>query len=110
MSQTHHTLVLTNVGCGMYYFFSYARADASTYLLSFYNDLSEAVRSKTGLESPDAVGFRDADSIQPGSPWPVGIVSALSACKVFVYLHSPTYFNRDGCGREFEVIRRRLLD
>ena len=38
-----------------------------------------------------------------------GIVTALSSCNVFVYVHSPTYFTRDGCGREFEVIRQRLL-
>jgi TIR domain len=86
----------------MYYFFSYARADATPFLEKFYHDLREAVRSKTGVHDPDAVGFRDAQSIEPGSSWLDAIAKALSSCKVFVYLHSPTYFGRDGCGREFE--------
>jgi hypothetical protein len=92
----------------MLYFFSYARADATPFLEKFYLDLREAVRSKSGDQHPDAVGFRDAQSIEPGTSWPDAIAEALTSYKVFVYLHSPTYFTRDGCGREFEVIRRRL--
>jgi hypothetical protein len=92
----------------MLFFFSYARADLTDYLRAFYLDLKDEVRHQSGL-SEEEVGFRDADSIEPGKPWPDKIVQELRSCKVFVYLHSPTYFTREGCGREFRVIRDRLV-
>ena len=93
----------------MIYFFSYARADATPFLERFYNDLIEAVRSKTGATNMEMVDFMDTKSIEPGKPWPKVIGEALRSCKVFVYLHTPTYFTRDGCGKEFEVIKRRYI-
>jgi FxsC-like protein len=92
----------------MLFFFSYARADLSPFLKKFYGDLREAVRSKAGEADPDKVSFRDAVSIAPGRPWPEALTAALSTCKVFVYLHTPTFFTRDGCGREFRVIKNRM--
>jgi FxsC-like protein len=92
----------------MLYFFSYARADLSPFLKKFYSDLREAVRSKAGEPDPNRVAFRDAISITPGRPWPDAITEALRVCKVFVYLHTPTLFTRDGCGREFRVIKSRI--
>src|SRR5258708_5752153 len=91
----------------MLFFFSYARADLSPFLKQFYRDLREDVRSKTGLE-PEEVSFRDTTSIAPGRPWPEEITGALRTCKVFVYLHTPTFFTRDGCGKEFSVIMSRI--
>jgi FxsC-like protein len=91
----------------MLFFFSYARADLSPFLKRFYSDLKEAVRSKSG-EAPDRIAFRDAISIEPGKPWSDVITNALRVCKVFVYLHTPTYFTRDGCGKEFRVIKNRV--
>jgi FxsC-like protein len=92
----------------MLFFFSYARADYTPFLKRFYEDLREAVRSKVGGPDDDTIAFRDAASIEPGRPWPEAIAEALRACKVFVFLHTPTYFTRDGCGREFRVIKDRI--
>jgi hypothetical protein len=103
LARLHHPLAKS-----MLFFFSYARADFSPFLKRFYEDLREAVRSKSGEPNGDRVAFRDSISIEPGRPWPEAITNALRECKVFVYLHSPTYFTRDGCGREFQVIKSRL--
>jgi hypothetical protein len=92
----------------MLFFFSYARADYSPYLKRFYADLTEAVRSKAGETTPRKIAFRDATSIEPGRPLPEEITESLRACKVFVYLHTPTFFTRDGCGREFRDIKNRV--
>jgi FxsC-like protein len=92
----------------MLFFFSYARADLSPFLKRFYEDLREAVRSKAGEPQADRVAFRDAVSIEPGRPWPEEIVDALHLCKVFVFLHTPTYYSRDGCGKEFRIIKNRF--
>ena len=92
----------------MLFFFSYARADLSPFLQKFYNDLRDAVRSKAGEPDPDKIAFRDAVSIEPGRPWPEMITKALCECKVFVFLHTPTYYARDGCGKEFRVIKDRV--
>ena len=92
----------------MLFFFSYARADFSPFLQKFYDDLREAVRSKAGEADADKIAFRDAKSIEPGQPWPEEITRALRVCKVFVYLHTPTYFTRNGCGKEFRIISDRL--
>jgi FxsC-like protein len=91
----------------MIYFFSYARADASPYLKKFYSDLLEEVRLRVGASDSNTIGFKDVRSIPPGRRWPEEIVEALQTCKVFVYLHTPTYFGRDGCGREFAAITLR---
>lgn len=92
----------------MIYFFSYARADDSHFLRKFYDDLRSAVRSKVGAHDPDSVAFRDAVCIEPGKPWTETITDALRTCNVFVYLHTPAYYSRDGCGKEFAVVRSRL--
>ena len=92
----------------MFFFFSYARADYTPFLKQFYTDLREAVRSKVGGPDDDTIAFRDATSIEPGRPWPEAISEALRVCRVFVFLHTPTYFTRDGCGREFRVIQDRI--
>jgi hypothetical protein len=92
----------------MLFFFSYARADFSPFVEKFYGDLRDAVRSKAGETDPDKIAFRDAKSIEPGRPWPEEITKALRVCKVFVFLHTPTYYTRDGCGKEFRVISDRL--
>jgi hypothetical protein len=92
----------------MLFFFSYARADLTPFLQRFYEDLREAVRSKVGETDADNVAFRDAKSIEPGRPWPKEITESLRVCKVFVFLHTPTYYTRDGCGKEFRVIIERI--
>jgi hypothetical protein len=93
----------------MYFFFSYARADDSKFLRQFYDDLLECVRNEVGAATVDEVAFRDARSIEPGTPWPEALAEALQSAKVFVYLHTPTFYGREGCGREWAVVKQRLL-
>ena len=45
----------------------------------------------------DEIGNRDRVPLEPGKPWPVGLAEALRTTPVFVYLHSPTWFNRVSC-------------
>jgi FxsC-like protein len=88
------------------FFFSYAREDLP-YMKQFYEDLVEEVRSRTGQER-NAIGFRDESNIEVGMPWPDELGRALHTAQVFVYLHSPSYFRRKWCGKEWEVFRSRL--
>jgi TIR domain len=94
----------------MLYFFSYARADGGRFLNRFYADLREEVRNIAGVADAESIAFRDVRTIEPGKPWPEQIEGALRSCKVFVYLHTPTFFGRDGCGKEFQAIKDRLGD
>lgn len=93
------------------FFFSYAQADAekNPFVKKFHDHLREAVRGLAGEAGREHfVSFKDLSSIEPGKPWTDSITEALRTCKVFVYLHSQTYFGREGCGKEYRVIRDRL--
>ena len=92
----------------MLFIFSYACADKSPYLEKFYTDLVEEVRKVSGCSPETVIAFRDEGGLETGKRWTNGLTRALAECRVFVYLHSPTYFERDYCGREFEVFTRRL--
>jgi FxsC-like protein len=91
------------------FFFSYARDDLID-MKRFYEDLVEEVRSETGQprNAIGSIGFRDESNIEVGEPWPDELGRALNTAQVFVYLHSPSYFRREWCGKEWEHFRRRL--
>jgi len=92
----------------MIFFFSYAKADRNPYLDQFYEDIVESVRSKLGLNNKEHVAFRDEEKIEPGKLWSEELIKALCECQIFLYLHSPTYFKRPSCGREFVIFKNRL--
>ena len=97
-----------------YFFLSYARSDNSGrkddgpgYLDKFYADLVDSICSRTGLPEKE-IGFRDTSDIEPGEQWPESLAKALVTSRVLVYIHSPTYFNRPMCGKEWQVFHTRI--
>jgi FxsC-like protein len=91
-----------------YFFVSYARDDgASGAIETFYSDLVEAVRDRRGGPA-NRVGFLDTTGLQPGAEWPDQLPEELSTCRSFVPILSPTYFDREFCGKEWAVFAGRL--
>ena len=91
-----------------WFFISYARLDRDEYLKRFYNDLCRTVRQLAGLSEEEHIGFFDAEDIEPGEVWPERLAEGLRTSRLFVPLYSPTYFNREYCGKEWQVFRSRL--
>lgn len=93
-----------------YFFFSYARKDAvDPYLRTFYEDLCRELSVRAGVDLEEA-GFFDVDQAT-GAMWPETTGRALSMCRVFVPVYSPSYFGSDGTrGQEWNAFYRRLHD
>src|SRR5713226_7549689 len=89
-----------------WFFFSYARDDNDSHLEKFYADLCKEIRLAKGLAQED-VGFLDQSNIGLGDVWSEKLREALRTCKVLVSICSPTYFDREYCGKEFQVCLRR---
>jgi WD40 repeat protein len=89
------------------FFLSYARDDGDAYLDRFYSDLVEMIRLKTG-NPLDEIGFRDTQKINLGAQWKSALSEALSSCQCFIPLYSPTYFNREYCGKEWSAFWKRI--
>ena len=90
-----------------WFFFSYARLDRDDYLKKFFEDLKAEVRTQSGELNPDAVGFLDVEDIEPGAQWPEKLEAALQSSRAFVSIYSPTYFQKEYCGKEWQVFRSR---
>lgn len=91
------------------YFTSYARADRDRALDTFIKDLKDEVRVKTGVQ-PDEIEagwFFDTSSIKTGDDWANVLGDALRHAKICICLCSPTYFNSNFCGKEFQVFLER---
>jgi hypothetical protein len=93
----------------LYFFLSYARGVDDGYVLNFFDDLCNEVRSLVGLRPEDQVGFLDVQNIQPGDRWPDELIDALSHCRVFLPLYSPAYFGSEPCGKEWAAFQERVL-
>lgn len=93
----------------LYFFLSYARGVDDGYVLNFFDDLCNEVRSLVGLRPEDRVGFLDVQNIQPGDRWPDELIDALSHCRVFLPLYSPAYFGSEPCGKEWAAFQERVL-
>jgi FxsC-like protein len=89
-----------------WFFLSYARYDLNPTLTQFYDDLADAVRLRAGGEKKD-VGFFDG-TLGPGESWTDALETGLQTCRAFVALYSATYFDREFCGKEWQVFRSRL--
>jgi FxsC-like protein len=89
-----------------WFFLSYARYDLNPTLTQFYDDLAEAVWLRAGGEKKD-VGFFDG-TLGPGEAWTESLEKGLQTCRAFVALYSATYFDREFCGKEWQVFRSRL--
>jgi FxsC-like protein len=73
----------------------------------FFDDLTEAVRSRAVQSAPAILGFFD-EKIPPGADWKVVLSRALGSAQVFVPLYSPEYQSRSWPGREWECFQQRL--
>jgi FxsC-like protein len=106
---------------GSYFFLSYAHSPPlagslakkgtpdppDTWVSTFFDDLTEAVKSRAAQPVPDTPGFIDR-AIPSGADWKAAISRALGAAEVFVPLYSPEYRSRSWSGREWECFRQRL--
>lgn len=90
-----------------YFFLSYANADDDDYLGRFFADLRGELRRRAGCTLEEA-GFRDTASIGLGARWSAELAAAVSACRVFVAICSPSYFTSDFCGREWRAFASRM--
>jgi len=87
-------------------FMSYAQLDRNRHLEKFVDEFREQLRASTGGADATALAFFDRD-LKAGDPWSAEILAAVNAADVLLCLMSPTYFNREWCGRELETFLRR---
>src|SRR5690349_808143 len=92
---------------GFYFFLSYARASDGGHVKKFFDDLSQAIRDKKGLNETETVGFFDMRNIELGREWEPEIIGALQKCHTMVCLYAPAYFKSSYCGKEWEIFRLR---
>lgn len=91
-----------------YFFLSYARADDRTaYVRRFYQDLLQ-VLELPGTGSRRQPAFRDSEGLFVGADWLRGLSRAVGSCRTFVALYSPTYFEREYCGKEWTAFAGRV--
>ncbi|MFJ9949169.1 TIR-like protein FxsC [Kitasatospora sp. NPDC091207] len=98
-----------------YFFLSYAHTpragargagDPNHWVRQLYRDLCEAVLQLTTVPAGVPVGFMD-ESMHQGELWAERLSEELAACRVFVPLYSPRYFNSVPCGQEWHSFTRR---
>lgn len=103
-------------GSGPYFFLSYPHTpkfidhdeeDPDTWAAKLYKDLCAHLFHLSSLPFVDKIGFMDRE-LRPGHEWPVEVARALAACRVFVPLYSPRYFNSEHCGREWSAFASRV--
>src|SRR5262249_51681723 len=85
---------------------SYARSEGDGFLDRFFRDLRKEIALREGLDNDDdnpEPGFRDTDSIPGGSNWREELARALAESWTCVCIYTPNYFNREACGKEFQV-------
>lgn len=94
----------------LYFFLSYARADSldDPLLEQFFRDLRAEVRRRSGQPDINSISFFDMTSIQPEQIWSTELRAALSRCRTFVALCSPSYFASEYCGREWGAFVERI--
>jgi len=101
-----------------WFFLSYARRDAkgsngseNPWFQQFSAELARDVGSALGIPAAVAekdIEFYDRDGIPAGADWDATLATALQSSKVFVCLYSPSYFNSEYCGKEFQVFDSRV--
>src|SRR6202167_3652947 len=99
-----------------YFFLSYARSDPlagnpeedpDEPVVTFFADLTAAVKRHASSGRKDASGFFDLD-IPVGSDWKQFTTRALSAAQVFVPLYSVGYLTNSWPGRELACFKKRV--
>ncbi|MBY5405939.1 toll/interleukin-1 receptor domain-containing protein [Rhizobium leguminosarum] len=89
------------------FFVSYAREDVKheqfrENFRTFIADLGARVAGLLAIPIEDAY-FVD-ENIETGELWPEQLKNALMKCKASIVLYSPSYFTREWCGKEFQVL------
>jgi FxsC-like protein len=101
-----------------YFFLSYAHksrgdtrdsGEAGYWVGEFFRDLCRSVERQAGLLKGVSSGFMDRER-RSGNDWPIGVLRALSSCRVFVPLYSSLYFADEYCGKEWNYFARRRTD
>jgi|ERR1022692_698558 FxsC-like protein len=87
---------------GVWFFFSYARADRDDRLDRFYQRLCKEVGKAKQLSESEA-GFFDQRSIEIGDIWDEKLREGLRTARVLVCMCSPSYFTREYCGKELQA-------
>ncbi len=97
------------------FFFSHSRQDRETtgsettesHLERFFRNLKEKVANYSGVDHKTIrIGTIDL-KVRQGADWDRDLSDPLSTDKVFVAILSPTYFNRENCGKElFAFVQR----
>jgi hypothetical protein len=87
-------------------FFSYARRDYDEYLKGFFEDVRARVASKGGIE-PHVVAFQDLHGVEVGDDWEERLAAALQMSCALLCVYSPTYFQREHCGKEVAIFLER---
>jgi DNA-binding NarL/FixJ family response regulator len=92
------------------FYLSYARADASTQVKRFFDDLSDTIRIVTNRPPTSQVGFYEDSQYQSRSDWSPEARQALGSSHVMICLLSPAYFHDARAGKEWQIfeMRRRL--
>jgi hypothetical protein len=95
---------------GLYFFLSYAHGDRvdEERVASLFADLSTELRTLTGDDHHEVVGFHDFRNLRAGDAWPRELTDALSTARTFVALCEPRYFRSRFCGKEWTVFARRV--
>ena len=102
-----------------WFFLSYARADnkeeredrwgkRKPFVNIFYEDLCLEIANKRYVPESQKAGFFDDTEIGLGMEWPDTLVSGLQQSQVFVSIYSPTYFNKEFCGKEWAIFSSRV--
>ncbi len=87
-------------------FLSYSRKDpVLPWVRYFFKPLLEAWLRESMPEEP--LIFRDEDSLETGTSWPLALQQGLHRSKVFVAVLSPSYFRSPWCRAEWKSFRQR---
>lgn len=93
------------------FFTSYSRLNAKSpedrdRIHKLIRDVENSVEQKLGSALPQGA-FLDTTDIEAGDEWSYELSEAAATRPVAVCLYSPSYFNSDWCGREFQTFMNR---
>ena len=86
-------------------FLSYSRKEPVLRWVRFFKPLLEEWLAQAMPAEPKI--FRDEESLETGTTWPLGLQQALHRSKVVVAILSPSYFRSPWCCAEWASIRQR---
>jgi hypothetical protein len=85
-----------------------AQGNADRYVQEFFEALSDHVRELVGRSTGADPGFLD-QSMDGGRQWEPDMLRAVGSCQVFIPLISPSLFESDWCGKEWDAFAKRTV-